>query len=339
MRRPTTALAIIAIVVVAVALMLRSGRSEDSAQPIPDSSSTTASSASSTETTSTDGQPDTTVTPSTVVSPPLGIAACDLYGEIVVTGTIPSPDLVEASGLAASRTTPNVLWSHNDSRGGPVLYAFTPEGVDLGSHEVPNAFALDWEDMAAGPASDGTGAYLYVADIGDNFGIRDGVVSVWRVPDIDPAQLDGQFPDSLPIALQMPDGPYDAEAIFIDPVEPALYLVTKSRTEAFVFKGPMTPANEPQEMELISTLFLDAEVSGADISADGGVIAFRGYRTVWMWNRAPGQTIAESLAAPPCTAPSPEEQQGESIAFDLGLNYFTVSEGTAQDINKIPADL
>jgi len=338
MRRPTTALAIIAIVVVAVALFMRSNRSDDAALPEPGATTTLGSSSSAPQTSSTGSQPETSVTTSTIVTAPPGRAACDLYDEIIVTGAVPSPDLVEASGLAASRTTPDVLWSHNDSRGGPFLFAFTSGGTDLGAHEVPDAFALDWEDMAAGPGSDGTGAYLYVADIGDNFGIRDGVVSVWRVPDIDPTQLGGQFPESLPITLQMPDGPHDAEALFIDPVEPALYIVTKSRTEAFVFKGPMTSATQPQEMELIATLFLDAEVSGADITADGGIIAFRGYRTVWMWNRTPGQTVAEALADPPCTAPSPEEQQGESITFDLGLNYFTVSEGTAQDINWIPAD-
>jgi hypothetical protein len=337
MRRPTTALAIIAIAVVAVALVLRSNRSDDAAPAEPGAPTTTASSSTDPEPSSTTG-PTTSSSTSTTVTVPPGIAACDLYDEIVVAGTVPSPDLVEASGLAASRTTPDVLWSHNDSRGGPFLYAFSPSGVDLGAHEVPDAFALDWEDMAAGPASDGTGSYLYVGDIGDNFGIRDGVVSVWRVPDIDPTQLEGQFPESLPITLAMPDGPHDAEALFIDPVEPALYIVTKSRSEAFVFKGPMTPANSPQEMELVSTLFLDAEVSAADISADGGIIAFRGYNTVWMWNRAPGQTIAEALAGSPCTAPSPDERQGESITFNLGLDYFTVSEGTAVDINQIAAD-
>lgn len=339
MRRPTTALAIIAIVVVAVALVLRSNRSEDAAPPEPGSTTTIGSSSSDPQPSSTSGQPETSSTTSSVVTAPPAVAACDLYDEIIVSGTVPSPDLVEASGLAASRTTPDVLWSHNDSRGGPFLYAFTSGGADLGAHEIPDAFALDWEDMAAGPASDGTGAYLYVGDIGDNFGIRDGVVSVWRVPDIDPTQLGGEFPESLPITLEMPDGPYDAEALFVDPIEPALYIVTKSRSEAFVFKGPMTPANKPQEMELVATLFLDAEISGGDISPDGGIIALRGYQSVWMWNRLAGQTVAEALAASPCTAPSPDERQGESITFDHGLDYFTVSEGTAQDINRIPADL
>lgn len=337
MRRPTTALAIIAIVVVAVALALRSNRSDEAAPVEPSAPTTTAPTSTDPDSSSTT-ETATSISTSTTVTAPPGIAACDLYSDIVVSGTVPSPDLVEASGLAASRTTPDVLWSHNDSRGGPLLYAFTPSGIDLGAHEIPDAFALDWEDMAAGPASDGTGAYLYVGDLGDNFGIRDGVVAVWRVPDIDPTQLDGEFPESLPITLSMPNGPYDAEALFIDPVEPALYIVTKSRSEAFVFKGPMTPASSPQEMELVATLFLDAEVSGADISADGGIIALRGYNSVWMWNRAPGQSVAEALTADPCNAPSPDERQGESITFNLELDYFTVSEGTTVDINTIPAD-
>ena len=337
MRRPTTALAVIAIIVVAVALFLRSNRTDEAA---PSDSASTTIEPTSTVTQvppSPEDTPTTTSPTTTVVSAPIGVPACDLYDEILVNGSVMSPDLVEASGLAASRTTSDVLWSHNDSRGGPLLYAFSPDGTDLGSHEIPDAFALDWEDMTAGPANDGEGAYLYVADIGDNFGIRDGVVSVWRVPDVDPRQLDGAFPESLPITLQMPDGPHDAEALFIDPVEPALYIVTKSRSEAFVFTGPMTPANEPQVMELVSTLFLDAEVSGADISADGGIIAFRGYQTVWMWNRAPGQTVADALTSDPCIAPSPEERQGESIAFNVDLDYFTVSEGSMPDINSIPA--
>jgi hypothetical protein len=336
MRRPTTALAIIVVVVVAVALLLRSNRTEEATGSNPPT--TEPSTSTEVETTSTVVAVSSTVS-TTSVTLPAGIAACDVYTDIAVTGSVQSTDLVEASGLAASRTTPNVLWSHNDSRGGAVLYAFTRDGTDLGDYRVPNAFALDWEDMAAGPADDGTGSYLYVGDIGDNFGIRDGVVAVFRVPDVDPNQLDDTFPESLPIVLRMPEGPYDAEALFVDPVEPALYIVTKSRSEAFVFKGSMTPASEPQDMELVGTLFLDAEVTGADISWDGGVIALRGYQTVWMWARSQGQSVADAMSEVPCTAPSPDEHQGESITFDSNLSYYTISEGSNPDINHIRADL
>lgn len=337
MRRPTTVLAVIAILVVGVALVLRSGDAEPPPGDTPEASTT--SDAADTTTvpgSSTVAPPTTGATAPPVPSPP-AVPACDLYGEVRVTGSIDSPDLVEASGLAVSRVAPAVRWSHNDSRGGPVLYAFDASGTDLGAYTVPDAFALDWEDLAAGPGPDGAGDYLYVGDMGDNFGIRDGLITVFRVPDVDPAQLDGSFPESTPIVLLMPDGPFDAEALFVDPVERALYVVTKSPTEAFVFRGPLTPTTtEPHLMELVATLFLDAEVSGADISHDGGVIAFRGYRTVWMWNRAPGQSVADALAAEPCEAPSPEERQGESVAFDAQLGYWTVSEGSNTDIHHIP---
>ena len=332
MRRPTTVLIIVAIIVVAVALALRSSDDEPQVEggstTQPEQTTTTVDGSA----TSTSSTPTTTTT---VRDVPAGTPVCDLYEDIEITGTVRSTDLVEASGLAVSRTASDVLWSHNDSRGGAVLYAFDPSGADLGTFEVPDAFALDWEDIAAGPDENGEGSYLYVGDMGDNFGIRGGLVGIFRVPDVDPQSLDGGFPESRPIALLMPDGPHDAEALFVDPIEPAIYVVTKSRDEAFVFKGPLTSASQPQEMELVATLFLGAEVSGADISPDGRVIAFRGYRTVWMWSRADGQTIGEALQTEPCTAPSPEERQGESIALTADWSYFTVSEGTNPDIHRV----
>jgi hypothetical protein len=269
---------------------------------------------------------------------PPGVEACDVYGSVTTTGQIVSGELVEASGLAASRTTSGVLWSHNDSRGGPALFAFDVNGADLGAHVIPDAFALDWEDIAAGPGPDGTGAFLYVGDTGDNFGIRDGVVNLWRVPDQDPATIGGTFGEAAAIVLQMPDGPHDAEGLFIDPIDPAVYLVTKSRDATFVFRGSLTPGAEPQPMDLVATLFLDAEVTGADITADGSTIAMRGYETVWMWERRAGQDIAGVLAAQPCEAPSPEEVQGESIAFESGRSYVTVSEGEFPPIHYVASD-
>ena len=37
----------------------------------------------------------------------------------------------------------------------------------VGSYVLAGAAAVDWEDMAIGPTSEG-GSYLYLADIGDN---------------------------------------------------------------------------------------------------------------------------------------------------------------------------
>jgi hypothetical protein len=336
MRRPTTALLIIAVIVVSVALAIRSN---DDAPTDAGSTTVPNPTVDPATTTTTSTLPPTTAAP--LLPPgippdlPPGVAVCELYGDIAVTGVVASTELVEASGLAMSRTTEGVLWAHNDSRGDPVLHAFTPAGEDLGDVEIPGAFAFDWEDMGAGPGADGTGSFLYVGDLGDNFGIRGGIVNVWQVPDVDPSKVDGVFPSAMSITYQLADGPFDAEALFVDPIEPAMYIVTKSRTEAFVFKGPLTPSDEPHPMSLVTTLFLDAEVTAADITIDGHLIAMRGYRTVWMWSREPGQSIADALETEPCTAPSPEERQGESIAFDREWGYFTVSEGATPPIHYV----
>jgi hypothetical protein len=194
--------------------------------------------------------------------------------------------------------------------------------------------------MAAGPDATGAGQYLYVGDIGDNFNIRGGKIAVYRVPDGDPATIGDTFPEVVSLPYRYPDGPHNAEALFVDPVDPALYLVTKSTDEALVFRGSLEQVGDgPMELELIATLFLGAEVSSADISWDGGIIAFRGYSSVWMWNRAPGQSVAEALAATPCPAPAPEERQGEAIAFDAELSYWTVSEGLEPEIHVVSTDL
>ena len=325
MRRSTIALIAIAAVFVVLAIALKStgtGAPADTTTTTPDS---------------TVAAPSTTTPPATTSTTlPPGVAVCDLYQSVTTTGQVATPDLVEASGLAASRTTGDVLWSHNDSRGSATLFAFTTEGQDLGEFHVPGAFALDWEDISAGPGPSGEDAYLYAGDIGDNFGIRGGLVTVYRVGDIAPSDLGEAFPDSVALTYRYPNGDnHNAEALFVDPSEPALYLMTKGKDATFVFKGSLEPSSGPIDLELVTTLFLDAEVTSADMSSDGSTLAVRGYHTVWMWHRGTEMSIHDLLAGEPCEAPSPEERQGEAITLDAEFSYWTVSEGSNTDIQLV----
>ncbi|MEN8239750.1 MAG: hypothetical protein ABFR53_11185 [Actinomycetota bacterium] len=332
MRRPSLWLIAIAALVIVVVSVTRITDDEPGlASPV--------------DTTSAPGGPTTTAGPvettSTFAPAPAlasGATVCDRYESIRDTGTIESTDLVEASGLAVGRVSPDVLWSHNDSRGGAKLFAFDAAGNDLGAFELPGIFAIDWEDIAAGPGPDGSGNYLYVGDIGDNFAIRSGQITIYRVPDADPADLSGSFAEVVSLPFRYPDGTHNAEAIFVDPIEPAIYVVTKDKAQALIFKGSLLPTGQEVELENVATLFLDAEVSGGDISWDGHVIALRGYQTVWMWNRPTGATVADAFNTDPCTAPAPEERQGEAIVFDGDLGYWTVSEGKAPAIHAIPVE-
>lgn len=325
MRRSTVALISIAAVIVLLAVVLKStdtGAPSNTSASAPDSTAATSSTTAATSTT-------------TTTLPP-GVAVCDLYQLITTAGHVATSDLVEASGLAASRTTSDVLWSHNDSRGSAKLFALSTDGQDLGEFHVPGAFALDWEDISAGPGPSGDGAYLYVGDIGDNFGIRGGLVTVYRVGDIAPSDLGETFPESTALTYRYPEAEnHNAEALFIDPSDPALYLMTKAKDATFVFRGSLEPSSGPIDLELVATLFLSAEATAADMSSDGSTLAVRGYQTVWMWHRGAEESIVDMLAGEPCEAPSPEERQGEAITLDAGFSYWTVSEGSNSAIQMV----
>src|SRR5215213_1113502 len=88
----------------------------------------------------------------------------------------------ESSGLVASRRTPGLFWTHNDSGDGLFVYAFDRAGRSRGTFRVSGAQARDWEDIAAGPGPARGQSYLYAADIGDNGRGREFVV-VYRFPE------------------------------------------------------------------------------------------------------------------------------------------------------------
>jgi len=83
-------------------------------------------------------------------------------------GTVQTELIHEASGIAASRKNPGVLWVHNDSGDSARLYAVNLEGKLVAVCRIKGARARDWEDIAVGPGPGPRQDYLYIGDIGDN---------------------------------------------------------------------------------------------------------------------------------------------------------------------------
>ena len=237
--------------------------------------------------------------------------------------------LVEASGIAASVRQPGLLWAHNDSGGEPEVFAIGEDGADRGRWSVPGAEAVDWEDMARGPGEDGADV-LYLGDIGDN-GSQRRDVTVYRTaePEVPQGAAGGALEGVEALTLTYADGAQDAEALLADPVTGDLFVVTK------VLVGPAGVYRVPAGAGGGTTVAMDKEgdvagslVTGGDMSPDGSVIGLRTYTSVLLWDRAPGQSVPEALAGPPCTAPSAAEPQGEALAIATdGRGYVTVSEG------------
>ncbi|MBI2423041.1 MAG: hypothetical protein HYV27_09455 [Candidatus Hydrogenedentes bacterium] len=270
-------------------------------------------------------------------------ASCTAFEAGIALGQPEPKELIEISGMAASRVNPGLLWVHNDSGSEFRLFALTADGKERGYCTSKDIGRGDWEDMAIGPGPMPGKTYIYVADTGDNreYGKPK---RIYRFLEPEMPASGGTvvvpIPDVARFTLLFPNdkaGPFDCEAILVDPRGGGLYLMTKDtnlknggKSEVFRASGALDPGKH-NAMEHVLTLDLDAGlmnlVTGADIAPDGSGILVRTYLDILYWPRAAGQSIGEALAATPCHAPQVVEPQGEAIAFAAdGNGYYTASE-------------
>ncbi len=209
------------------------------------------------------------------------------------------PELREASGLAASRTQPGVLWAHNDSGDAPMLYAINEKGALLAEVAVADAKAIDWEDIAAGPCpEDGATTHcLYVADTGNNNQSRD-VLTIFVVAEPSIAGADPARPltvNARSFRFRYPGQPEDTEALAVLP-NGDLTIVTKGRTPTISFFGfaktDVARAITSREI-LTATVQGDSGISpdqglgrwvtAAAMSPDGMTLAVRTYSEIFFY--------------------------------------------------------
>jgi hypothetical protein len=133
-------------------------------------------------------------------------------------------EIPEASGVATSRRNPGIAWALNDS-GAPVIYAIDAKAKVTGRVRFTGATLEDWEAIAVGACPGG--ACVYVGDIGDNDRKRKEI-TIYRLPE--PAAAGESSAPADVIHATYPDGPHDAEALFI--ADGALHIVTKGVNES-----------------------------------------------------------------------------------------------------------
>jgi hypothetical protein len=255
-------------------------------------------------------------------------------------GTVQSPLIGGASGLAASRKNPGVLWIHNDYNP-PCVYAMTPEGKLLGVYNLEGAKNHNWEDIAIGPGPEPNIDYLYVGEIGDNDSRRKNI-KVYRVPEpnvnANQALANVTLTNVETIELGYPDGPRDAETLLLDPLTKDIYIVSKERTSK-VYRAayPQKTAGKTI-LEQVGKLHWGMATAG-DISPDGNEIIIRGYFAASLWIRPKEGPMWKAFEGSECSIPIILEQQGEAICFDAkGAGYYTTSEHKHQPIYYFPRD-
>ncbi|MEM7510745.1 MAG: hypothetical protein AAF388_07420, partial [Bacteroidota bacterium] len=151
-----------------------------------------------------------------------------LFGFPERKGLVINPFMKEASGLAVSRTDPNLLWTHNDLGNRGELFLISLKGETVATVDLDSLSHRDWEDLAIGPGPDAGKNYLYIADIGDNFNMfpRKYIHRIHEPSrDNKGKWVVKEQPETITITY--PDFQYDAETMLLDPLNKDLYFITK----------------------------------------------------------------------------------------------------------------
>jgi hypothetical protein len=212
--------------------------------------------------------------------------------------------LVEISGLAWSPTHPGVIWTHNDSGGGPYIYAIDARTCrTLARVRISGVPARDIEAIAPGRDAKGR-PVLWVADIGDN---NDSwpYVMIYRIRE--PSTIASVTVPARTYRVRYADRPHNAETLLASPSSPQLWIVTKQLAHGSLYILPAelstSKVNVARPIHVEGGLVTD----GA-ISPDGTRYVLRDYVNGTMFAGMPlGRNLGEF--------PLPLQVQGEAITW------------------------
>jgi len=263
-----------------------------------------------------------------------------IYEKPQVIGTITSDEIVESSGIVASKCQENVLWTHNDSGDGTFIFALNLKGEKLGTYKVKNSKNVDWEDIAAFK-NDAGECFLYIGDIGNNARSR-GEFVIYMVKEPKVVEADAKTNRKNPqkteaaesIKFEYPDSRHDAETLLVHPQTGDMYVLTKRITGASgVYKlSKNYNRNKTTQLEKIADVTVPAVpngfLTGGDISSDGKRVVlcdyFAAYEILLPEN---ARNFDEIWKQKFNTIPLGERAQGEAVAYSPdGKSIFATSE-------------
>lgn len=267
------------------------------------------------------------------------------YERHEIAGKLESPDLKEASGIAASKCQPDVYWTHNDSGDRALIYAIDSKGNHLGVWSVTEATNRDWEDIAT-VKTDGK-CYVLIGEIGDNDRKYERL-AVYRVEEpaasvetrASSAQAPLQTAASKVTYLRYPDKRHDAEALLAHPSNGDMYLLTKSTSApSHVYKFLPRFDGEELPMTKLAELTVPAvpygSITGGDISPDGKRVALCDYVAGYELTLPDGvQNFDEVWKQKPLRIDLGKREQGEAIAYSANGEFvIAVSEKRHTSVN------
>ena len=241
-------------------------------------------------------------------------AASPPFAETPVLSPVTSGVIDEASGIADSHANPGLLWVIQDSQQPTALYVLNHNGQHGKKIFIKNVTNRDWEELAIADGPVAGKKYLYIGETGDN-GLAYTNYSIYRLEE--PAIATDTITQVDKLNFVYPDGPHDAEALFIDPSTRDIYIITKRDVPSKVYKLAY-----PQSTNNTASYVMDLPYTGvvaACISAQKELL-IKTYSNIYYYSSFDLKSKYVTLAYQP-------EPQGEAITFsDDNTGFFTLSE-------------
>lgn len=232
---------------------------------------------------------------------------------LVVAFVLQDPAITESSGLVV---VDGLVVTTNDSGDTGRVFVVDPRtGRTVGTTTWAGE-PVDVEALA--PAGAGE---VWVADIGDNRGVRDEV-TVTRVP----VGAGERSVSAGPVRLRHPDGGRDAEALLSHPLTGRLFVVTKG-----IFGGEVLAAPEALRPGRVARLAPVASAPG--LVTDGAFLPGGGAVVLRTYSRA--VVLAYPSWEQVASWDLPSQEQGEGLAVD-GDAVLLSSEGARSEVLRVP---
>ncbi|MFI5201389.1 MAG: hypothetical protein ACHQNE_03285 [Candidatus Kapaibacterium sp.] len=276
--------------------------------------------------------------PDTTVTKKLDTVALAQWGTIVQDtsifyrgtqiGKITDPTMASASGIAASRAYPGMLWIENDQGGGTNnIYLVDSTGAKRAVFSVTGATDRDWTDMGIGPGPVAGMNYIYIADIGDSKP-NHPTSYIYRFPEPQAPLISGVLTGATApadkITFDYPNGPRDAETILIDPISKDLYIVDKyGASDVFYLPYPQSTDTTIKAKEIIEYMPVpDGPLRSGGIASNRSEILMKSYTSIYCWKIAASESILNALLTTPVIIPIIPEVQGEAMCYTPDDNEF-----------------
>jgi hypothetical protein len=224
--------------------------------------------------------------------------------------------LDEISGMTMSTLHPGVLWLHNDSSGGPYIYAVDATTCKtLARVKIDGIPARDIEAIATGRDSKGV-PVLWIADIGDN---RDNWPEVRLHRIKEPKELAPVTVKAKTYRVTYSDRPHNAETLLADPNSSQLWIVTRQLAHGQLYVLPKKLSEK--KLNIAKPVRTEGGlVTDGAVSPDGRRYVLRDYVNASIFTGLPP-------GVPERTVLLPFQPQGEAVAWTAdGQSLLLASE-------------